>query len=555
LTLSPVFSDALTPAWRRVERDSGQLAVAGYVLDKDGNLLGDENLLAALGALSGATPTEIGTWLDSLDGMFGMIYQAPNWTFAAADAVRSYSVVWAKIAEGIAVDNDPRRLLRQLQLGPESIDPAQARAVSMSGYTIGPTTLYPAIKPIGPGNFLNVREGDATLHRYHRWQPWAVGQDDMATLESRLGAMHEKLIETLIASSNGRQILVPLSAGLDSRFIASGLKAAGYDNVRCFTYGQAGNREVATSREISRRLGYEWAFFPYTQATVRAAWQSDEFQEFWRFADRLDAAPFIQDFLSLSVLRTQGWLADDPIVVNGQSGDFTSGNHLPASMFDPRDDGVDMRRGRILDALINKHFRLWRSLLIGENRETVEQLLETEIAAVGGLPADPQCDHGLVEYCEFQDRQSKYVIAGQRTYDWFGLDWRLPLWERPSLDFWGAAPLEAKRRQVLYRAVLTDANWAGVWRDLPVNPDRVRPAWVVPLRLLAKALHAPLGQLRWRRFEKQYLEYWMAPLCHYAPWPWHRIAADRRGFNSPFAWYAATYLEQHGRNWDGSAQA
>ena len=373
----------------------------------------------------------------------------------------------------------------------------------------------------------------------------------MDALKVELGSVNERLIENLIASAHGRPILVPLSAGLDSRFVVSGLKTAGYDNVRCFAYGLPGNREAVASREIARRLGYEWTFLPSSLKSMRAGWRSREMQDFWRFADRLDAMPFIQDYVSMTELKELGWLDDDPIVVNGQSGDFTSGNHLPASMFDSRDDGEAARRRRILDALIGKHFSLWSSLKDGPGRRTIEQLLNAEIDAIGGLPDDPAGDHGVVEFCEFRDRQSKYVIAGQRAYDWFGLDWRLPLWERPSLDFWERAPLAAKRRQTLYRAVLFEADWGGVWRDLPVNSARVRPGWLVPLRWLAKAAHAPLGAARWHAFEKRYLEYWMAPVCHYAPWSWREVSSDRRGFSSPFSWYAAEYLRRYGCGWNG----
>jgi asparagine synthase (glutamine-hydrolysing) len=138
------------------------------------------------------------------------------------------------------------------------------------------------------------------------------------------------------------------------------------------------------------------------------------------------------------------------------------------------------------------------------------------------------------------------VINGQRTYEYFGLEWRLPLWDRAYLDFWAKAPLAAKKRESLYRDVLVRDNWGGVWRELPVNPQRVRPQWIRPLRAAAKLAFLPLGRARWHRFERRAFQYWMSTTCAYAAWPWRRVAFDRRGHVGASSWHAAVYLAGKG---------
>ena len=452
--------------------------------------------------------------------------------------------------------HDGPRLRDTLGLGPDDIDIAQGDAFAMGGFTIGGATLYGAIRQLIPGTFLLAApDTPCTIGTYHTWRPRPPLECDPDDLAASLSRLHENLIERLIADAAGRPILVPLSAGLDSRLLASGLAAAGYDNVHCIAYGRAGNREAVVSRQIAQRLGYRWSFVPYTNPTVRDACASEDHRAYEAYADSFTAIPFPQDYFALITLRERGDLPADTLVVNGQSGDFTSGNHIPESLIGHAGGSDESRMMRVLGTLVAKHFKHCPGLATDERMARIHSLLTSEIMAAGGLPENPEDDYGVYERSEFVDRQAKYVINGQRLYEYLGLDWRLPLWERPNLDFWERAPLSAKASQSLYREVLERDNWAGVWRDIPVNPMRIRPVSLMIVRQIAKILHAPLGAERWHDFERRYFTYWMAPLCSYAPWPYRRIALDRRNFYSAIGWYIEAYLNRHGYDLSGARNA
>jgi asparagine synthase (glutamine-hydrolysing) len=147
---------------------------------------------------------------------------------------------------------------------------------------------------------------------------------------------------------------------------------------------------------------------------------------------------------------------------------------------------------------------------------------------------------------EYQDRQAKYVVSGQRTYDALGLDWRLPLWDDEYIQFWRRAEASLKRGQGLYRRVLEKDNWGGVWQNIPVNAKTIRPRWLIPLRLTAKALHAPMGRQAWHRFERRAFSWWMDPLRLSAVVPYRRALASRDDARHALAWITDRYLGQHG---------
>ncbi|MGB0630065.1 MAG: hypothetical protein ACPGRZ_05165 [Alphaproteobacteria bacterium] len=530
--------------WRRLPAGDKVFWFRGFVHGRSDETLADE--------AASLPRSRIADWLDALDGHFALILTGPEWSLAAVDPVRSSPLVWARRGDAVRVTHDGPMLRAALGLGPDDIDAAQSNAFALGGFTIGDATLYREIRQLLPGTYLlTAPDTPCTVETYHRWRPQHPAEVDPGDLVEPLSQLNESLIEHLIFGAADRPIIAPLSAGLDSRFIVSGLREAGYENVHCIAYGRAGNREAVVSRQIAQRLGYRWSFVPYTNPAVHAAWASDDHRAYEAYADSFTAIPFPQDYLALTTLRERGDLPPDAIVVNGQSGDFTSGNHIPKSMIGHAGGSDEARMTRILDALVAKHFKHWAGLETAERMTCIRSLLAAQIAGADGLPDKPEHDYGVYEYGEFIDRQAKYVVNGQRLYEYLGLDWRLPLWERASLDFWERAPLSAKANQSLYREVLERDNWGGVWRDIPVNPMRIRPVSLMVVRLIAKILHAPLGAERWHAFERRYFDYFMSPLCSYAPWPYSRIARDRRGYYSAIGWYIEDYLNRHGCDLSG----
>ena len=534
LTFEPLLEEKF--GWRRLPARARVLWFRGAIHGRDA-----ETLAAEAGGLALARLPE---WLDGLDGHFSLILTGPDFSFAAVDPVRGYPLLWARDGDRLLVSHDGPALVHRLGLGPDDIDPAQADAFLLAGFTIGAATLYRGIHQLVPGTYVTVCPGvpEPDIAAYHEWRPTRPAEAGAGDLRAPLSRLNERLISDLVAGAKGRRILVPLSAGIDSRFVVSGLAAAGYDNVQCLSYGLPGNREAVIGRRIARRLGYDWTFIPYSNRFVRAAWATEDHRVHEAYADSLTAIPFPQDYPALTALRGQGRLNPETIVVNGQSGDFTSGNHIPAALIG-HDGGSPARRlARILDALVAKHFKHWHGLVVPERVLRVKTLLRSEIDRAGGLPDDPTRDHGVYELSEFVDRQAKYVVNGQRVYEYLGLEWRLPLWQRASLDFWERAPLEAKAHQRLYREVLREDDWGGVWRDIPINPTRIRPLWLKPLRLMAKAAYAPLGAERWHRFERRYVNYWMSPLCAFAEWPYGEVRRERLGAHGAIAFHIRKYL-------------
>lgn len=530
--------------WRRVAGDAVTVWLRGYI-----EAGAAERLARRLGDPRVEPLEETARALSEGTGHFALVAAGPGWTVAAVDWVRSIPVFFAAVGGMWTIDDAAERLSKRAGLGERDIDPDAALALAMAGYTIDRATLFRGLEMLGPGECAIIRPGAAPRRlRYYAYRPWHVAARDAARLEAELGETTLDIVRRMLASLDGRPLAIPLSAGYDSRLVASAARHLGYKDVRCFSYGRAGNFEAAAGRAIAERLGYRWAFVPLTIAGQRRFFASDAHRRYLDYADTCAAAPFVQDMSAVLALKEQGFIPPDAVIANGNSGDFISGMHISAKLRTPPAAGLGPgpRRERILGALVEKHFALWGSLRTPRNLARMQALLWRSIEEAGGMLGDPGCDHGLYEYAEFQDRQCKYVITGQRIYEFLGHDWRLPLWDNAFLRFWEGVPLAEKANQALYARMLERANWGGAWRDVPVNRKTIRPAWLVPVRYAAKLALAPLGARRWHRFERRFLQYWMDLTCNAAVTPYGRAARDRRGPRHAVAWLTADYLEGKG---------
>ena len=543
--------------WRAIARGRATLWVKGYL--NDGGFTGAaftgqvDRLIAAIG---GSDTKGIGTLLRMLDGHYAICIATPDGFLAAVDRVRSIPLAYAPKGDGLVLDDQAWRLGRRLGLDMEDIDPDAALAFAMSGFTIGRATLYRGMKQLLPGEFLLCQTGRSAplLHRYALYRPWCCEHARRDVLLRELADVTLGILEKLARSAAGRQILVPLSAGLDSRLIVSGLAHLGYRNVRCFSYGIKDNYEAAAASKIAAHLGYEWTFVRFTHRFVRTAFLGDCHRRYHEFADNAAATPVEHDFLALMRMDGAEWVDEDAILVNGQSGDYITGAHIPLSLSKPlycKDR--DERDAIVFDAIVAKHYDLWPNLRTQDNLHRIKTMLWNELEQAGAPFDNQETSFALYEFSEFQNRQCKYVVAGQRAYEFFGYEWRLPLWDKDYLQFWESVPLSAKIDRNLFRAMLKQENWGGVWRDIPTR-RYVTPRWIVPLRFAVKVACGPFGKAFWHRLERRIFAYWTDDLCKYAIVPYHRVLLENRAYRNAISWLSYDYLTRKGLCFDGTTQ-
>ncbi len=398
-------------------------------------------------------------------------------TVAWVDHIRAYPVFYAFGTNGVIVSNDARSVLAQL--GCATPSKISALEFAMSGYVTGQETLYEEIKCLLPGEVLIAEDGlKPFVVRYFRYMP--VPDHTKGRRESReeLSGIIDAIMHKIIARANGRPIWVPLSAGLDSRIILCKLHEFGYKNLHTFTYGPRFNFEALHAKAIARKLNVPWHFVSLSGKECSDMFSDKTRRAYSDFADGLKAAPCFREYTALKTLKDKKVFHTDAILINGQSGDYITGGHVNQVWFEK--DSANFET--LTRVLVAKHYDLWRGLKTKENISVIKsKILETVPEA--HREHTPFEWAALEECWEYDERQATLVVNGQRSYDFFGYDWELPLWERTLCDFYANVPYELKRGQFLYKDYLKAYNYQGlfakrepyIWRwPLPM-------LWVVPV--------------------------------------------------------------------------
>ena len=428
---------------------------------------------------------EVSSFVSTIEGHFAIVVKKLNFTCLIVDKIRSTPLYFTKIQNNFFVDYDPKNLV-DLKEFDKTLDKNAELEISMSGFSIDNKTIFKSLHSLKAGEIVLLQNNSFQYIQYFKYFGKIVEKEYSMYLEE-LTNLTLNIFQRLLKNVGHRQIVIPLSAGNDSRLVASVLKHLGAKNVKCYSYGTQGNFETKISKTIAYKLGYEWTFVQLKHKKEKKFYKSNEYKKFLEFSETYFSIPYIQGLSSIKYLKENKWVDDDAIFINGNTGDFITGGHINLKIKENRNiNSKEIRKENILNQLIEKHYSLWGYLKTNYNINKIKNNLWKQITNINSELEDKKNDHLIYEYSEFVNRQA-YVISGQRIYEYYGHDWRLPLWDNKYLDFWQKVPLDYKLKQKLFKDMLKENNFGNVWReDIPVNEKKINPKWLIPIRFVCK---------------------------------------------------------------------
>ncbi|MCE9662469.1 asparagine synthase-related protein [Halomonas sp. M5N1S17] len=433
--MSSIHCHFSSPRWTSCELADGQGHLCGTVWQ-------DGQRLSVSGAAKLADPSDgIGAWrerLSTLNGFHALVRRDEKGLVAMVDRIRSIPIFYG-MASGALYLSDDADWVRS-RLGQERMSQEARADFQLAGYVTGRDTLFQGVKQLRAGEALVVHDSDTglvlDLERYYLFQYRGASEGDEARRQAHLEALVEQAFRRLIDVANGRQIVVPLSGGYDSRLVATMLARLGYPRVLTYAYGHRGNPEAAMSRQVAESLELPWTFVEYSQAAWREAAAGDDYWHYQQWASGWSSITNMQDWLAVKLLTERGDVEPGAVFVPGHC--CVTG-FLPPPVFEARREGRTLAAGDLGMALRKRHFALHEGA-DGEARfqaHVLPRLAET-------YPVDEALDPDefIRQFILFgwQERQAKFIVNTVRSFEFFGHDWWMPLYDGDFMAFWQQAP-------------------------------------------------------------------------------------------------------------------
>jgi len=534
--MNVLFDNNLKP-WVSYKINDCNVYLAGTIFYK-GNFYSKNRAANLLQTnISNLSQTDFTNFINSLEGQFSFIYDDHLLIFCFVDKIRSFPLFYSNRGIDLSISNNAIKLLDSRS----EIDPNGLLEFRMAGYTIGSKTIYKNLSQISGGEYLVLNKLDNKVLKLKHFQylPASDTKKNEAQLIVELDTVLDKSIQKLISVANGRKIILPLSAGLDSRLILAKLLQQRYNNLLCYTYGPKYLWEIKEAKQISIKAKVPWIYIELNRSTNKK-FHSKSRKDYYLNYSGLSSVPHLADFYVLDkLIKSKNISISDSIITNGQTGDFISGGHITKN-------NLHANEQQLIHNIITKHFGLWLNLNNTNNMEYLTSFLKQYFSLI------PISDNfNLIykaEYFECHERQFKYVVNGQRAYDYYGLDWYLPFWSDEMLKFWSEINLKNKIDQRLYKNYCQQINPSNLFQNMIIKGQYSLPKGILVLYYFSKMIDKITNKNNTDFLKRRFFNYFGKYAPYYPQASFNEFFSDSDNHRHCVSYWVKYYLEESSIN-------
>lgn len=393
-------------------------------------------------------------FLKNFNKHFSFIAIYENFSIACVDRVLSYPIFYKFNKNKIFFSNNVSDLTKR----PYELDDKKEIEFLMSGYVSGNNTLIKDVFQLEAGSYIT--SDNFKSKNYYSFYPEKLFKLSENELIKLLDNISNSIFTKIFDEYHDHQIIVPLSGGLDSRFVLAKLCQHKFKDIIAISYGPRFNSEAKIAKKVADALSVKWYFIESKNKDSYKLFNSYIRKDYWEYSCNLSRCANMQEFQFLYDLNKSNLLKDKKIIINGQTGDFISGGHIPRNFIDstPTEENF-------IKYIIDKHYSLWTNLKNKQNKKiiylNIKNFLTNSKDKINFINPYPY----LYNLWEWKERQSKFVIGQQKIYDFYNIKWELPFWDLEFMNFWKEVPSKYLIDKKLYKNYLKSWNYNNLFLD------------------------------------------------------------------------------------------
>lgn len=372
--------------------------------------------------------------LKEANGIFSFIIERDNLEMMATDGTRLYPIFYTTIKGTTYISDSAYDLpCEKWELSDMSLSEYNATAAVFAG-----GTLIEGIWQMKGGHWA---EKSGSRVKQVPFSSYCVKADEtrVKTAEEMVEIL-DHTFDRLLNSAKGRQLVIPLSDGYDSRLIACMLKKKGVENVLCFTVSREGTKELEQARSVAEKLGFDFVQADVTNTNPNYI-DSEEFDRYQKHVGCLTNFVWLFEYFAVKQMKTQGLIDDNAIFIPGHSGDLLGGSLITKMHIRKK-----MTASKMASILLYDHFEYDYD---GNLKDRVRTQLQEMI------------DNGATSYSAlqnfiFQNKLAQQINNSARAYTFMGHEVRLPFWDKELLDFFRTTEYDQLYQKTFYNTTLNN---------------------------------------------------------------------------------------------------
>ncbi len=404
---------------------------------------------------------DVEEFLRNINGQYAIIVDRDQLIHLYADHIRSLPLFYSSQNQVVGDDFQQVR-----QKADESINPTRTeiKEYLATGIISGSNTTYETINQVQAGEYVTIHKADGEIRdrgRYYKYRDNPSEINSKNELYSRLDKVLHDSFKRLIKFADGDPIIVPLSAGYDSRLVALMLKKLDYEKVYAYHVVHSDTNSQIT-QSVADDLNIPLVKFENKFANIRDIYNSSRWNDLNQSISGYGTiAPRIGNAINMKQISQNEKLPDNAVITKGYHSAVAS--LVTPGILDKNDiSNLDIIKQLWLD---NFDMCQWSRRKYGGLFEDIvlERTIGTDISSVSDAIR-------LRELWHWQEKIPKRLIAHPKEYTCYGYRRWLPLLDIDYMTIWNLVPDEYRVDKKLHKEYIRTQykEYCGRW----VEPNK-----------------------------------------------------------------------------------